>query len=344
MRELRDITIDQAIIHMIEPKQGRLVLSESALPADNEVYGFLGAHALGGLMDPQAKAVRFIVIGEDRAQGLCDRILADKSELVDASQGLAKLLYDVSQGDKRVSDGALVVTICKAGTPTKTEFLSILKLDPAKGYRPVAATGEGGKTVVKLELEDDILPSERERLQKAASVRKDEGDLEFRALALDRQTPREPAQFFVSKFLGAEYVFDAEARTTRLHRTLRNARNDAEERLTSSQLVALDKVIEGTLAKSSVNLDEVTASLPIPDEIRQEFDEKLNQALPDREFDLDQALGSRLVRRRHFEADNGVRVVVPAEFYDEMVTVEDVPNTEPRRRRVIIKTTRWEER
>lgn len=344
MRELRDVTVKQAIIHLVEPKQGRLIMSNAALQPETDVFEFLRSHAEGGLTDSQAKAVEFVVKGADRAQGLCDRILGSEDDLVDASQELAKLLYKVTEGDKRISDGALVTLICEAATPKKTRLLSLLKLDPAKGYRPVETKGSDGETIVNLEIETDILPSERERLQKAASIRKHAPNIEFRVLALDRQTAAEPAQFFVSKFLGAEYVFDAEARTTRLLRTLRNARNAAEDRLTSSQLVALDKVIDGTLARSSVNLDELTPSLPVPEEIREEFAEKLSEALPDREFELDQALGARLVRKKTFEADNGVRVIVPAEFYDDMVKVEDITNSNPKKRRVVITTERWEER
>lgn len=48
MREIEDVTVTRAIIHLIAPKQDRLVLSEGKLPDDAEVFGFLGAHVQGG--------------------------------------------------------------------------------------------------------------------------------------------------------------------------------------------------------------------------------------------------------------------------------------------------------
>jgi hypothetical protein len=122
------------------------------------------------------------------------------------------------------------------------------------------------------------------------------------------------------------------------------ARNEVAPDLNSGQLVALDKVIQGAMASSSVNLDDFVSSLPVPQGIREHIDEKISTVLPDRQFDLDPGLGARLVRKRTFEADNSVRVVVPAEFYEQMVKVEDVPNTTPKQRRVIITTERWDER
>lgn len=92
-----------------------------------------------------------------------------------------------------------------------------------------------------------------------------------------------------------------------------------------------------------MNLDEVVAALPVPSPIRSRIDETISSPIPDREFDLDPGIASRLVRKRRFEADYGVRVVVPAEFYDQMVRVDDVPGSEPRLRRVIIEIQKWQE-
>lgn len=344
MRDLKGVTVSSAIIHQVAPKQGKLVLSERALPTNPDVFDFLGAHVQAGLHDSQAKAVQFVVVGPDRVAGLCDRLLASPDDFVEASQELARQLNQVTEGDKRISDGALATLICDAPEPHQTRFVALLKLDPAKGYRPVEATDQEGKRFIQLELAKDILPSERERLQKAAFVRSEMPDQEFRVLALDRQTAAEPAQFFVGKFLGAEFVLDPIERTTRLHRSLISARNQVSPRLSSGEMVALDKFIEGTLESTSVNLDEVVSALPVPPGMRSEIDEIVSASLPDREFELDRDLGEKLVRKRTFDADNGVRVMVPAAFFDQMVDVEDVPNTDPTVRRVIIKTERWEER
>lgn len=222
------------------------MLSERDLPPDEQVFGFLAGHVDGGLHDAQAKAVRFVVLGEDRVSGLSDRLLASDDSIVEASQKLARHLQQVTKDDKRISDGALAVLLCAATRSEETlSFVALLKLYPSNAFRPVEERDTDGKVLVRLELESDILPSQRERLQKGAFVEAPTPMQECRVLALDRQTAAEPAQFFISKYLGAEYVLDAQTRTERLHRSLLTARNAVAPELSAGQLVALERVIAG---------------------------------------------------------------------------------------------------
>jgi hypothetical protein len=113
--------------------------------------------------------------------------------------------------------------------------------------------------------------------------------------------------------------------------------------LSAKDLAALDQVISGTQVSAKVNLDELIQALPVPAPVRERVDEVLSRDLPDREFDLDPELAGRLVWRRRFVADNNLRLSVPAEFYEQMVEIQDVPNTDPPRRRITIETQTWRE-
>ena len=48
-------------------------------------------------------------------------------------------------------------------------------------------------------------------------------------------------------------------------------------------------------------------------------------------------------RRRVFEGDNGLRLSVPAGFFEDMVDVKDILDSQPRRLRITIETLTWKE-
>ena len=344
MRELQQLKIRRAIVHLVLPRQERLVLSTSELAKQPPVTGYLERHIQRGLEDTQARAANFVVVGEERVAGVCDRLLGERPRFVDLSQRLARRLYDVTIGDDRISDGTLAVLLCEGASPEGVieRFVALLKLDPADAFRAVEKKDDRGRIVVDLEVEQDVLPR-NERVQKAAFVRAEESSVEYRILLVDRQTEEPAARFFTTDFLGAEFVLDAEERTRRLHRSLQRAKNAVAPELSANDLAALDQVISGAQVASHVNVDDLVASLPVPSTVRERVDAIVSRDLPDREFDLDPEVASRLVRRRTFRADNGLRLSVPAGFFEQMVKVTDVPNSDPPKRRITIETQTWRE-
>jgi 37-kD nucleoid-associated bacterial protein len=345
MRDWRNPKITRGIAHLVLPKQARLVLSAAELPLEETVTGILERHITRGLADSQARAANFIAVKSDRVSGVCGQLLGDAPELVKLSQKVARRLYEVTIKDERISDAALAVLLCEAkGDQGAAErFLTLLKLDPSDALRPVEEKDTKGRQIIRLAIATDILPTKGERVQKAAFIRDEEPAAEYRILLVDRQTEQPAARFFTTDFLEAEFALDSVERTNRLHRSLQRARNDVAPELKAQDLAALDQVIAGAQVAARVNVDDLVTSLPVDEPVRGRIDEIVSESLPDREFDLDPEVARRLVRRRTFRADNGLRLSVPAEFFREMVDVKDIPGTKPRRRRVTIETQTWEE-
>ncbi len=210
MRRYTNIAVSRAAIHVVAPKRNSLRQSTASIDLDEDVRQFLVGHVTKGLSDSQALAGRFKVVGPDRTEGVCRSIVASAREFVARSATLAKLLYDASSKqagtDARVSDGALVVARSSATDHdgTTPSFVSLLKLDPNDAFRAEEVTDPNGRPVVRLVQQHDILPTPRERLQKAAFVR-DAGH-EYDALAVDHQRRGEVvSEFFLDGFLGLEH-------------------------------------------------------------------------------------------------------------------------------------------
>jgi len=348
MRDYHDVAVRRVALHVVAPRAGKLETTDEELdqPLPSEIVDFFAAHVEHGLHDSQARAAKFVVPGPERAQGAVDAILANYDDLVASSAQLASLLYEASKDDERVSDATLVVVVCSAvdrSGATRT-FVALVKLDPSSQFRTRSKETKGRRKIT-LEREPGILPSVNERLQKAAFVRAEADGDEFRMLLVDRQRERDVvSEFFVSKFLGAELMLDTRKRTEILWREVHNARNAIQDSLTAEELTTLDGYIWGSTLGTAINLDTFEDQLPIEDAAaRDAFVAHLDASLPDREFQLDQELMSRVHRRRTFEGDNGLRVSLSSEYFDDMVDVDDDPNR-PGGTLITIKTMTWSER
>jgi hypothetical protein len=350
MRDLHDVRILRGVAHVVAPHDPTqlLKLSETELPLDGEVSNILIAYVRGGLDDAQAKAGVFVVRNRDRVSGVCARLLEPKPSLVELSQQLARSLYLVAENDSRVSDGTLAVLLCEALTIAETpvQFVAILKLDPSAKLRTaVDKDPVTGAWQIRYEVDLATLPSRHEKVQKCAFVRAVDPETDYEMLVVDRQRRGDVvSRFWVSDFLGAEFILDAPERTKRLYRALQVGRNEVESELNAADLAALDQVISGAVVQASVNLDELVAALPVPQPIREQLGAVISQSLPDREFDLDPGIARRFVRRRTYLGDNGLRLSVLAEFA-ERVHVEDIEpgGRDTRLRRVSFETRTWRE-
>lgn len=345
MRDVQELAIERSILHLVAPKGRGLVVSERELPlADNPVAAFFEGHLLRGLRDSQTRAANFVTISAGRPAGWIQRLFSQPDEFLDLSRRIARRLHDVMAQDARVSDGTLaVITYSGLNDGVRTEFVSLLKLDPTDAFRPVTRTDQSGLTYVDLEIEHDIMPTTRERLHKSAFVRSADESIDYHLLVLDRQTEAAAARFFIADFLGAELAFDDRRRTEAFYRAVQTARSQVAPRLAAADLKALDDSIGGAMAGRAINLEEWIPTLPVGDEEREIFERAIGESLPDRQFDLDEDIRRRFVRRRRFEGDNGLVVNVDARFFDGMVEIEDVPNTDPPVRRVVITTQKWRE-
>lgn len=346
MRPVVDVTLSRCVLHLVAPKGGGLELSERDLPMPEgeDIYTFFTAHIMRGLHDSQTQAANFVAVRADRTSGWCQRLLTHPDEFLDLSQQIAQQLYEVMARDARVADGTLAVITYRAtsdGGPA--DYIALLKLDPSDAFRPVTLTDGDGLTYLGLEVAQDIMPSTRERLHKSVFIQLTDQEADYNLLVLDRQTEAAVARFYISDFLGAELAFDDRRRTETLYRALQAARSRIAPRLAADDLKALDMSIGGVMVGHAINLDQWLPTLPVAAEDRQVFETVVAEALPDREFDLDEGIRSRFVRRRRFQGDNGLVVQMDARFFDDMVEIEDVPNTNPPVRRVVITTREWRE-
>lgn len=316
MRDYTNIIVVAAAIHIVAPREGRLTLTHALLDIDEGVADFLAHHVQRGLGDAKAAAADFIGSAPNHAGPIARAALDGSRDLLAASRELAKKLYEATEEDERVSDGTLAVLSC-TGDEDKP-FIALLKLDPSDQFSAVIDQDDAGNDMVRLEVRSDVLPSVRERVQKSAFIQPIGG--EYDMLLVDRQRRGTTvSKFFIRDFLLAELTFDARARTEELVRTLYHTENEVAVHLDADQARRLHRYLDGQVMGTSVNTNNLVDGLPVPEDLKVPFRRRLDEHLPDREFDIDDDTVRRLQRRYTFRGDNDLAVSARADAWDDMV-------------------------
>jgi len=349
MRDITSITIDELIIHILDPQGQGLILSNIPLPiADNQpLVDYFTRHIITSLKDRGIKPAGFKNINPNQPSGVCRDLLRKDIDIVDGSQRLATTLFGIMEEDRRITAGDLAVCMFRADNYPYTNFLAILKVDPSQIFHHVVKQDMAGNMYVVFEADPHAFTDER--LQKCAFIQPlDPRHPEYDMLLLDRQRwdmeEGRIARFFSESFLDAHETFDARRYTELLYKGLVNAQNEVRQQLSFEQEEELSDHITGAITSRRLNLDDWINELPVADDVKVEIDQFISPAIPAREFAIDRVYSSRLMSKVKFRGDNSLKIEVPFENYRQMIVSEEYITDEPGREpfyRIIIETDTW---
>lgn len=356
MRYPGEIAVRQLVIHVVDPHRDNIVVSERDVPLDGaqRLREYFSRHISNSLQDAVASAACFEVAGAHSAFGLCRAILSNAVDLVRGSGQLAEQLAEIIRRNRSISPGVLVACLYTDTAQPESRYLALLKMDPSQVFRHIVSHDRTtGQRYVQLAVQSDVLPTEREKLQKCAFIQPLEPrSTGYDMLLLDRQTrvPTEVpvARFFVEDFLGAKLALDPRVCTERLYKGAIGAYNELKAVLPIRESEALRQAIDSAIRQPSIDLDHWLDSLPVCVEHKLHIDQCLvNQNLPDRVFTVDRIFGRTLVRKRVFRGDHGLKVDLSADpdtFNQVIESVERIvdPGSLPYYR-VVLRTDRWVE-
>jgi hypothetical protein len=349
MRDATQITIDELIIHILDPQGQGLVLSSIPVPlSGNEaLVEYFSGHILTSLKDTSIKSARFRNINPEQTSGVCRALLRSETTLVEGSRHLAQGLFTILEGDQRITAGDLAVCFFKAENYPYSRFLAILKVDPSQIFSHVIRQDKRGNVYVSFETNAQAFTSER--LQKCAFIQPLEPrHPEFDMLLLDRQRrvleKQAIARFFSETFLDAEEVVDARKYTDMAYRSMVQAENRVRGKLTETESEQLEEGILKAVTSRRLNLDSWLEALPLPEEIKVEIDRSISPRLPVRDFPLDRGFSLQLVSKIKFRGDHNLRLEIPAENYYTLIVSEERITDDPTRPpyyRIVIETEQW---
>lgn len=336
MRSAKDILVKEMIAHHIDPRRqaGSMgtVFSQVSLEIDedDDLTALISAHVEHSLDDPALRSATLVGTSGGVYGSLSAGLTADG--LVRGSADIARALHELTRNDGRIAAGALVFAICEARSHRGRNFLAILKLDPGSAFRPIRKVDPDHHVYVGFARVDNVIPTSRERLQKAA-IFDPGGDVRF--YVLDRQRPgtEEPADFFVRDLFGAELIADSRSWTKGLYACTRREL----DAMLGDQLIgdfeyqeSLDLVV-GALAGATINVEDLVDRLNLSGPARSRLRAALRQELPDQEFSVDRETSREIRQRRSWRTSDGVRLAIPEDVYRDVVEEWTPEYKHPRR-------------
>lgn len=345
MRDAVDIRVKRAIIHLVNHRKDSVAIpseAELSLTSEPVFQEYLSGRVKSALSDAATSSAKFIDAASHPVAKHCYQLLEKKGPFVSVSQELARLLFNAMSVNRSISPGSLIVCLCSAAHSADV-FLALIKVDPSDQLRLIEESDGKGRRIVKLEVSEKVLPSEREKLQKAAIIqpkRPKQTDAPYDLLLLDRQTEKVMANFFAKGFLNAEPMLDARERTKRLYtgyirglKRLTRPPKDGEPALIKpEEAVVLRQQIDVAINSRRINVPDMLDNLNLPDQARQLMTDEISRQLPhEQEFEIDPEHAQSLVKRLSFRGGFGVHFEVEADHWGDVVkSLETVESTNGR--------------
>lgn len=333
MRDPGTVTVQRAIVHLINHRKQNLICSEAELSFDGDdnrrkLREYFSHQVKNALTDSQTGSARFSADGDQSASQQSYQILANPERLIQSSKELARLLFDAMGTDARINPASLAVCIYTADKYPSTDFLALIKLDPTEALIEKVVNTEKGKQIVTFDVIDDVMPTKEVKLRKAALIPPEGSQKQFDLLLLDRQVAAIAANFFAYTFLNTLPAIDPRTSTETFYLAARNAYNRLVNpptpelpRINPGEADALQEQIQVALQGNSVNVRTWPAKLPLPKEAKAVVAAELKQEFPEEErivIDPKHA-NDKLLKKTRFRGKYGVLFEVESDHYKDVV-------------------------
>lgn len=358
MRLTTQIKVEKVILHLLHRDQPAPQLSEVPIPADSDsrIFAYFQQHIENSLQDEQARIASFLKL-QDEPATTCAQILGGGLGFVDGSQKLAKRLHSIILRNRRISSGDLVVCLYQGRIKDRTgSFLALMKMDPGIGFRQVRRRDAEGHDYLTFDIEDQIMPTLGERLQKCAFIRPFAPNRpEYDLLLLDRQVraPIGPqvAKFFTEDFLGVREILTPEEAARTLYGEVRASLKRLKPRVRRETYELVEKMYLGALQAGQVDFEDLanTTETVVPEEEREAVGKLLGsiQDFVQREVKVEPRVIQQIVaeeRAREFEVwigDQDLRVEKPVTYPEDSWSVKHSPRQSPAYT-IVIRSNTWE--
>lgn len=319
-----NFAIDEVIVHDVAkndgatPVENGVTLTDAPMPDldvtrrnffTERISRSLGGRAFSVVRDPNQPSK----VPEHVA-----RILGDPSQLVAASQDIARQLYAVQN---KVNNAGLLTVI--SGIANAERCVSVLKLERQAAVRmKLIDTPEGGRAFSAAIL-DDLTLADDTRVFKASIFRADQPEANaLEGKVSDEQRGYDPrtavAEFFLSRFLGCCLAKEPEVETKAFYESSReffNSIEDDERRREYSVAVAATLRSPATTIRPGEFAETFLRT-----EDRQAYLEHLSQQdVQDEAFDKDTHLIDARLRKPMLRTSSGIVISGPAEAMGERV-------------------------
>ncbi|MCY6372429.1 nucleoid-associated protein [Clostridium ganghwense] len=201
MEYINEVTINEAIVHILDNNSEEAILNEYKLDLNEEVYTFLNKHIQKSLKDEELK---YAVFNKEKniVKDISQQFLYGESALLEASKELAQQMFLLMRSKGSIASCDLIVV------SISTEYgplLGILKMDYIKNYVHTIDF-INNKIGVNIIPQFTGLPGSGQKLQKCAFIKPMKEESSFNLMVIDKQTQNKNSEEYASNYFITNYL------------------------------------------------------------------------------------------------------------------------------------------
>ncbi|MEF9951314.1 MAG: nucleoid-associated protein [Clostridium sp.] len=314
MRNIKDITIEKAIIHIIDNSMGDPILNPRELYLNDDTLEFIGKHIAKASSDEEAKFAMFN--GENNIKDMCRRAIYEQDQFIDVSKEIANIFFNHSKANGLIPSGDLIVVkfSCEYG-----RMLAIMKMIYNKTYIHSIDYVED-EMVIDIKPQFIGLPDTMQRLQKCALINFED---EYEALIVNRPTKQEKdaktLNTFSDDIMKCSLLDDKRDDTKSFAQTSEkwvreNLKDDA------GKAEEFRREITSVLKNNDViDIQEIATTIIEDQEIAQNFVETIKDSgISKEKIEVDKEWVEKKLKRKKLKIDKDMEIYINSEAYNDI--------------------------
>lgn len=323
MDYVKDININEAVIHILDNNSEEPVFNEFCLNLDEEIYSFLLRHVVKVLRDEELKFGNFF--GErNLVKELSQEYLCGKTNLIETSKELVRQLFVLMKSNVNIPSCDLIVV------SISTEFgpmLGIVKMDYVKNYIHTVDF-INNKIGINIIPQFAGLPSSGSKISKCAFIKRVDSNDNYDLMVLDKLSRSKEkdeygANYFITNYLGCKLIQNERDLTKKF---IKAAENWTSENFSEDADTA-EKVRRSI--KNKIRNEESIDVNNLSEEI---FKDQENMKNSFKEYVVNEGIGEtinvdrewvdRKLKRKRLKIDKDIDIYINEETYNDEARFE----------------------
>lgn len=319
MEYIKEVNINEAILHILDNNSDEPILNEYALDLDEDVYRFLLRHIDKALKDEE---LRYAVFNEERniVKEVSQQYLNGEIDLINGSKEIARQMFTLMKSNGNIPSCDLVVV------SISTEYgpiLGIFKMDYIKNFtHSVDFINE--KVGIKILPEFTGLPSGSQKVQKCAFIKPLRQGQQYNLMVIDKQNKGKHnekadygSSYFINKYLGCK-IIDNDRDITKgfIKATEDWTRKNLGENADKAEIVR-STIKAAVKSEESINVSDLASSIFTESAEKESFNEYISSQGISENIQVDRDWADKKLKRIRLKIDNDIDLYINHEAYKD---------------------------
>ncbi|OOL97925.1 37-kD nucleoid-associated bacterial protein [Clostridium acetobutylicum] len=315
---INEVTINEAIIHVLDNSSEGVVFNEVELELNEETYEYILKHIQKCLKDEELKYAVFNV-ERNLAKELSQEYLDGKSDIVSVSKELASQLFVIMKSNGNIPSCDLLTA---AITTEYGRMLVVLKMDYVKNYTHNIDVVDD-KVEINIIPQFIGLPSSGQKIQKCAFIKPIREENNFDLMVIDKNSGKKDedeygSNYFINNYLGCKIINNERDLTKTFVKsaekwTQKNLKDNAD----AAELVRTS-IKKRLKEDDSININEVSDEIFGENkEAKDNFVEFIKKQGIEEKIELDKQWVENKMKRTRLKIDKDIDLYINEETYND---------------------------